>query len=758
MYPVSDELMSLFESGARQTVTITGAKDSSGNDITLTDADIVQGGLVVDRYSSTGGNMLEMGTAVAAEMAVNLFNGNGEHEDSALLGNELHVSIGIADRPDLGTIPLGYFTPQTVQRQRSSIIYVAYDRMVKFNKAVPWKTVDGVTTVDDTETGITSPMALSAMVQAVCTYCGVPLGSDFTRKSIFWRETDYYPNKGYSCTIPYQDGLTFRTVIQWAAFLMGTCAYIDYDGTLKFEWYNVSNYAKDLNDSSYSYEPVDSYIIPDSKRFSSQTTYRSQDNEDEPEYYFSSGISYADKNGVVTVYAIDPAYTHNHLYNHLLPCAYCPLLADADASILYNVVNLRMGITRIWDNPGTGVSTDPYYIAELEFGYVPFEATILPAPWLFPMDAVAISDTYYGRPSTVTHMTFKLNDSTSLRSVGQEITNYGAYTNPQTENFVNAKVTDYFTPVLYIDKSLPAAGFGMSPQNANVLDSAYTLRINNRDNGNYVYAKGDGTQTHPIVYLTAARTDTNRVLSFGISGNGNDRGIYDASTASASGLHDWVMKLDSNNLLTLMGDLPLRQITTVCPTGLSNIISFAIANRSTDDTRRAFVFKVENGASGSVSDSLFGTSALTVFANFSSANYGWIMACSDYRYCPWAMAVVSGGTTYGWYTPFGTVKTQSFTAMGKTWEFRKVGKVVHVNAGGDATSATGSAYNAIGTLDADMRPAYAVKLRCENRADMSFLDISTAGVVRAYSAVTISSASNFAVCGSYECVASWTNV
>lgn len=550
MYPVSDELMALFESGARQVVTITGATDKDGNAITLTDADIVQGGLAVDRYSSTGGNMLEFGTAVAAECSINLYNGDGEHEDTALLGNELYIQVGIADRSDLGTIPLGYFTPSNVQRQRSSIIYTGYDRMTKFNTLVPWAVSNGVTIVDETETGITSPMALSDMVEAICDYCGVPLGSDFDAPDIFWASIDYYPNKDYSCTIPYQDGLTFRTVIQWAAFLMGTNAYIDYDGTLKFEWHKVSNYAKDKLDtessSGHSQSPIESYLIPDSKRFSSMLTYRSMNRyADHPEYYFSSGISYADKSGAITVYAIDPAYTQDHAYNHLLPTAYCPLLADADKDILNRVVNMRMFITRIWHNEEHPEIPDSQYVVDDEFGYVPFEAEVLSAPWLFPMDAVAISDNYYSRPSTLTHVTYRLNASTTVRSVGQEITNYGAYTNAQTENYVNAKVTDYFTPVFYVNKDLPGAGFGASPDTANSVKSKYQFRSENCDNGNAYLIEKDGTESSKIAYYTAARTDTNYVVSFGINSVGRVRGIYDGATTSSNGLHDWLIEVNA---------------------------------------------------------------------------------------------------------------------------------------------------------------------------------------------------------------------
>lgn len=96
------------------------------------------------------------------------------------------------------------------------------------------------------------------------------------------------------------------------------------------------------------------------------------------------------------------------------------------------------------------------------------------------------------------------------------------------------------------------------------------------------------------------------------------------------------------------------------------------------------------------------------------------------------------------YTP--TVHTMTFGD--KNWQFRKLGKLVVVNAYGDIKSASAGT-NTVGTLPTEYRPAYQVILGIANDTAKRFLSISTAGVVNFYTPTAISTATNCGIGGCY---------
>ena len=93
-------------------------------------------------------------------------------------------------------------------------------------------------------------------------------------------------------------------------------------------------------------------------------------------------------------------------------------------------------------------------------------------------------------------------------------------------------------------------------------------------------------------------------------------------------------------------------------------------------------------------------------------------------------------------------QTQTFTACGKNWGFRRIGKVVYVDAPSDITSTT-SGWNSIGTLQTGLRPLSTKRIRPANRTDAMYMDIATTGVVRLYCPSAITSANNCALSSSY---------
>ena len=115
---------------------------------------------------------------------------------------------------------LGVFcVAQTAASAANRCRLTAYDRMTLLDKDLsPWlRARQGQ-----------FPMTLRALVEAVCTQCGVTLADG---------ALDGARNRDYAVQAFYADGLTGRRLIQWAAQAMGRFARMDPAGDLEFAWY-----------------------------------------------------------------------------------------------------------------------------------------------------------------------------------------------------------------------------------------------------------------------------------------------------------------------------------------------------------------------------------------------------------------------------------------------------------------------------------------------------------------------------------------
>lgn len=99
-------------------------------------------------------------------------------------------------------------------------------------------------------------------------------------------------------------------------------------------------------------------------------------------------------------------------------------------------------------------------------------------------------------------------------------------------------------------------------------------------------------------------------------------------------------------------------------------------------------------------------------------------------------------------TMFTVSQTQTFTACGKTWIFRRIGNIVFLDAPADISTAS-SGGNTIGTLPIGMRPTYQQIIHIGNSTYGHFLTIYPSGLVQFYATSAISSAQNNSFSTSY---------
>lgn len=343
MYPISNDVLALFEAEQPKVLRITGT-DKNGTAITITDNDVVADSFQLDRYACNG-EKLEVGTAVAAQMTLKLFNGNGQFDDIVFEGTELNVEIGIADwsqaSPVVTYVPCGLFTPDIQPRRMATISLTCLDRMTMFDVAVD-------------ATSLTFPATVAGLVGQACTACGVTLAQSIAT----------LPNADVSVSaLPSVNGIiTYRNIIQWCAGIMATNAWMDWNGQLRFSWYNNSTSYGSTIDNRYSSDLYENDLTV-------------------------TGVVYTNDSGIEIVegtddYALD--LTGNALAG--------PLIATVLPAI------------------NTAVNG---------FAYRPFTAAVINAPYLWPMDAVVFTDKDgNNHASVLTNVAFGVNGTTALESKG----------------------------------------------------------------------------------------------------------------------------------------------------------------------------------------------------------------------------------------------------------------------------------------------------------------------------------------------------
>lgn len=368
MYPISSDVKALFEAEQRQVLRITGT-DKNGATISITDENVMMNGFEIDRFCSAG-SKLEIGNAIASELSLKLDNRQGQFNDIVFEGAELFVEVGIADwtqaSPTVNWIPCGYFTCDEQPRTLSTITIHALDRMMRFDRTVdvlnqmPWTDENGTPIEDGRGNiiyfnyGLIMPMSIERIVITMAGALNVPFTQDISA----------FPNAGFMIyELPVlQQRLTCRMLLQWCAGIMGTNAWVDWTGALRFSWYDNTT----------------DYVTTTANRFSSDLF----END-----ISITGVVYTNLQNVTIVsgsseYALD--LTGNYL------------AANGIAEILPNLSHIYTG-----------------------FSYRPFVAEVVNAPYLWPMDVITFNKNGVDHSCVLTNVNFGINGTTAIESKGQ---------------------------------------------------------------------------------------------------------------------------------------------------------------------------------------------------------------------------------------------------------------------------------------------------------------------------------------------------
>ena len=365
MVNVSQDIIKSFNEGNQQTALIevtTGSKT-----FTITEADIIQGGLKIDRYCVTN-SKIEVGSAVASELSLKLRNYDGKFNDVSFEGAVLNVKIGIklssvlegatlgkgilgrmilgsvSSAQDVAYVPCGLFIVDTPPRKLSTISISALDYMVLFDREV-------------NASALSFPIHVDALIQKICSLCNVTLATDVSALP-----NHYFSIGGLPDT---NQKLTYRQLLQWCAQLTGTCAFMDGSGRLVLKWYEQTG-----------------VTITASERYSSDML---------------------ENDITITGFTCDDGKGNTYLSgtaDYTLDLSDCGFLTNAYEGVLKELQAARGGFT-----------------------YRPYSATIKSAPYLFPLDMIRYKDKDgVVHDTIVTNVTLALNCNTAISGAGETVT------------------------------------------------------------------------------------------------------------------------------------------------------------------------------------------------------------------------------------------------------------------------------------------------------------------------------------------------
>lgn len=378
MVNVSQDIIKSFNEGNKQTALIEVTAGSKT--FAITDADIIQGGLKIDRYCVTN-SKIEVGSAVASELSLKLQNYDGKFNDVSFEGAVLNVKIGIhaANTSELGKfilgksvlgfakglgnfilgtgrlgdysvdtevywVPCGLFIVDTPPRKLSTISISALDYMVLFDREV-------------NASALFFPIHVDALIQKICSICNVTLATD-----VSVLPNHYFSIGGLPDT---NQKLTYRQLLQWCAQLTGTCAFMDGSGRLVLKWYEQTG-----------------VTITASERYSSDML---------------------ENDITITGFTCDDGKGNTYLSgtaDYTLDLSDCGFLTNAYEGVLKELQAARGG-----------------------FAYRPYSATIKSAPYLFPLDMIRYKDKDgVVHDTIVTNVTIALNCNTAISGAGETVT------------------------------------------------------------------------------------------------------------------------------------------------------------------------------------------------------------------------------------------------------------------------------------------------------------------------------------------------
>ena len=325
-------------------------------------------GLTIDRFC-TASSFLEMGNVNAAACSFVLTEPPVDIASWAV-GDEIEVQIDPDNRSTISTpsadvAKMGIFVIDSITERLGVYTIDCLDRMVYLDVEMDW-------------TGFSTNYPITTVLSNIASQCGITLAnsiSGFPNATVGW-----YTNPTMTC----------RQVVSAIAEVIGANAYMDWDGELRFGWYEP---AKDANNQAV--------LLDESIAVSRYTA---------PQYYSLNNYAIGSPDEPQTEITNGDEVTYRLIAN--------PLVEGARDYISVDTIADAIKAARY-----TAVSSDPSY-----YQFNGGDYTVLPFPYIWPMDILGTSTA----DIPITHVTYKLNGNMILgSSVEPRVPQANTFTSPQ---------------------------------------------------------------------------------------------------------------------------------------------------------------------------------------------------------------------------------------------------------------------------------------------------------------------------------------
>lgn len=214
MYPVSQKCLEAFSNYKRDLRFIITVDNSEINETDVMEFEINEGLMQSENF--------QLGGCVSTTISIKINNLHGMYSVEMLRGKEIRVAIGIVTTDSIEYVPMGVFIVDEVVDDKSFIKIEGLDNMIKFEK--------------DYESKLQYPTTAKAMLQEMCSLCGVDL------------DTNSFKNENYIIDKPI-DQERCRNILHDIAILAGGFAKINRNGKLELK--TISDSGIEINKDNY---------------------------------------------------------------------------------------------------------------------------------------------------------------------------------------------------------------------------------------------------------------------------------------------------------------------------------------------------------------------------------------------------------------------------------------------------------------------------------------------------------------------------
>lgn len=268
MRNVSTAYKNMLYRNQRKYVTTLKIVLSDGTQLTVTNNNIIDGGVEIDDAIGDDDSFSALGSTIINGCEVVLYNNNEMYSDYVFKNAKVTIKVNLVGADSSDEIQFGVFTVDEATYGEATVTLSLLDNMCQFDR--PYKSYNIYN----------SSTTLRAIVYDACSKCGVLYDSSMSS----------FPNHDFVVPNAPKDDCTYREVIGWCATLAGCFAKMTSEGKLIFDWFNVDAFDNDTGTDGGVFDSASPYATGDTLDGGSFNPWNDTTNVD--------GGLFTDRNGI----------------------------------------------------------------------------------------------------------------------------------------------------------------------------------------------------------------------------------------------------------------------------------------------------------------------------------------------------------------------------------------------------------------------------------------------------------------------------